>query len=656
MQTLNELGFIRIATVSPEVKVADIEFNKNEIIAQIKIANKKQCQIILFPELAVTSYTCGDLFFQNTLLKKSLAAVEEIALVTEKLGCIVILGAPLVANNMLFNCAFFLANGEIQGIVPKTYIPNTNEFYEKRWFSSEFERISDEISLGNIKIPFGADLVFSIENIPGLKFGVEICEDLWAIEPPSTQLSLSGANIIFNLSASNEVLGKHQYRKQLVISQSARTLSAYIYASAGAGESSTDLCFSGSLLIAENGILLNEGERFNFNSQMEIADIDFEKLNSERLKNSSFAAAPRNKLLREVSIKLKLRKKVDKIDTIISSQNEIKLYRKVSPTPFIPQENDRAAVCKEIFNIQTTALAKRVKHTQSKSILLGVSGGLDSTLALIVAYKTFEMLGLDKKNLIAVTMPGMGTSKRTKSNAEILSKLLGVKILVIPIEKAVKQHFEDIGHSPEQKDIVYENAQARERTQILMDLANKYNGFVLGTGDLSELALGWCTYNGDHISMYGVNSGIPKTLIKYIIEWAAQEEFEKNIADILLDIIETPISPELLPTENGEIVQKTEKEIGDYILNDFFLYYFFRFGFSQEKIQFLAEIAFENQYKASEIKNWLVQFYKRFFTQQFKRSCMPDGVKIGSVSLSPRGDWRMPSDASFGEWVCELQM
>ncbi len=651
MQIHNELGFIRIAAVSPEVKVADITFNKIEIIEQIKIAYKKQCQIVLFPELAVTSYTCGDLFFQNTLLKKSLAAVEEIALVTEKLNCIVILGAPLVANNMLFNCAFVLANGEIQGIVPKTYIPNTNEFYEKRWFSSEFGRISDEIYSGNKKIPFGADLCFSIENISNLKFGVEICEDLWAVEPPSSQLSLTGANLIFNLSASNEVLGKHQYRKQLVISQSARTLSAYIYASAGTGESSTDLCFSGSLLIAENGILLNEGKRFNFNSQMEIADIDFEKLNSERLKNSSFAAAPRNKLFREVSIKLKLRKKVDKIDTIVSSQNKIKLYRKVSPTPFIPQESDRAAVCKEIFNMQSTALAKRIQHTQSKTIVLGVSGGLDSTLALIVAFKTFEMLGLDKKNLIAVTMPGFGTSKRTKTNAEEISKLLGVKLLVIPIEKAVKQHFEDIGHNPELKDIVYENAQARERTQILMDLANKYNGFVLGTGGLSELALGWCTYNGDHISMYGVNSGIPKTLIKYIIEWAALEEFEKNIADILLNIIETPISPELLPTENGEIVQKTEKEIGDYILNDFFLYYFFRFGFSTEKIQFLAEIAFENIYKTSEITNWLTQFYKRFFTQQFKRSCLPDGVKIGSVSLSPRGDWRMPSDASFTEWV-----
>ncbi|HPI21041.1 MAG TPA: NAD(+) synthase [Candidatus Kapabacteria bacterium] len=651
MQKLNELGFIRVAAVSPEVKVADIEFNKNEIIEQLTIANKKQCQLVLFPELAVTSYTCADLFFQNTLLQKSLAAIEEIALFTEKLGCIVILGSPLVANNMLFNCAFVMANGEIKGIVPKTYIPNTNEFYEKRWFSSEFDRISDEFSLENKRIPFGADLCFSIENIPSLKFGVEICEDLWAVEPPSTHLSLTGSNLILNLSASNEVLGKHQYRKQLVISQSARTLSAYVYASSGAGESSTDLCFSGSLLIAENGILLNEGKRFNFNSKMEIADIDFEKLNSERLKNSSFASAPRNKLFREVSIKLKLRKKVDTSDRIISSQNKIKLYRKVSPTPFIPQESDRAAVCKEIFNIQTTALAKRIKHTQSKSIVLGVSGGLDSTLALIVAFKTFELLGLDKKNLIAVTMPGMGTSKRTKSNAEKLSNLLGVNLLVIPIEKAVKQHFEDIGHNPEQKDIVYENAQARERTQILMDLSNKYNGFVLGTGDLSELALGWCTYNGDHISMYGVNSGIPKTLIKYIIEWAAHEEFEKSIANILLDIIETPISPELLPTENGEIVQKTEKEIGDYILNDFFLYYFFRFGFSPEKIQFLAEIAFENKYKTSEIKNWLVQFYKRFFTQQFKRSCLPDGVKIGSVSLSPRGDWRMPSDATFNEWL-----
>lgn len=638
MRKINEMGFVRVAAVSPELKVADIDFNKNEIWRQISLANEKQCQIILFPELAITSYSCADLFYQSYLLEGSLKAIEEIALQNENAGSIVILGAPLFLDNMLFNCAFVLADGEIKGIVPKTYLPNRAEFYEKRWFSSEFQRTRNDILISNKSIPFGADLLFSFSNLPNCKFGIEIGDDFLAVEPPSSQLALTGANLLFNISASPEILNKAKLRKLLVQSHSARTCSAYIYSSAGAGESSTDNCFSGAVLIAENGELLNDGERFSFDSQMEIADIDFEMLNKERMKNSSFFDSPKQKNFRDISFEIKYP------NPPLSKKKEF--FREISPAPFISKEAEIDDFCKEILNIQTTALAKRIKHTQLKNIVLGASGGLDSTYALIIALKSLEKLGLSKKHLIAVTMPGMGTSKLTKNNIVKLAELLEINLLEIPIEKAVKQHFEDIGHNPELKNVVYENAQARERTQILMDLANKHNGFVLGTGDLSELALGWCTFNADHISMYAINSGVPKTMMKRALDWIAKKDFKGETTNVLLDILKTPISPELLPITNDEMPQKTEELIGDYILNDFFLFYFLRFGFSPEKILFLSELAFQDAYSSDENKYWLNQFYRRFFAHQFKRSCMPDGVKVCSVSLSPRADWKMPSDAS----------
>ncbi len=640
---LNKYGYLRIAAASPECKVADIDFNTDRIIEQINIAAKANANLVLFPELSITSYTSADLFFQNLLLTKALESLSKIQEASLLNSITVVVGLPIADSGRLFNCAVMISEGKIKGIVPKTYIPNNNEFYEARWFSSDKDRINDTIIINDEVIPFGADLVFNITNIPNAKIGIEICEDLWAVHPPSSDLALNGANVILNLSASNEYLGKAEYRRDLIRNQSARLNSAYIYSSAGPGESSTDILFSGHCIIAENGSILNESERFKFESNMIISDIDLDKLNSERIKNKTFGRSKPHNSFREISIYLE-----DKFSSQIN--------RTTIKSPFVPTDyTKRAETCKEIFSIQATALTKRLKSINCYSLVLGLSGGLDSTLALLVALEAFRILQIDPKGIHCILMPGFGTTKRTKGNAELLCEHLGVTSRIISIDKAVKQHFADIGHQESDLSIVYENSQARERTQLLMDISNQVNGIVLGTGDLSEIALGWSTYNADHISMYNVNCGVPKTLVKYIVQWCADEKYQTIIASTLTDICNTPISPELLPPdENGNIIQETEKSVGSYILNDFFLYNFFRFNYSPSKLFLLAEIAFGDELSASEIKHWLKMFYTRFFRSQFKRTCVPDGPKIGSVALSPRGDWRMSTDSELTLWINEI--
>lgn len=640
---LSESGMLRLAVVSPELKVADVGFNAGKIILALERAYFEGCSIAIFPELALTGYTCGDLFFQKALLDSVKKYLQEIADYTKDKAITLVVGAPIECSGRLFNTAVFISGGKILGIVPKTYICNSSEYYEKRWFCSAWDLADTSILLNNAEIPIGADLLFQSEDFQELTIGIEICEDLWAVSPPSLSAAIAGANVLLNLSASNEYLGKSKYRKQLVESQSARCIAAYCYSSAGAGESSTDLAFSGHSIIAENGVILAETERFKFDSQLAVCDIDIEKLNNDRMKNSSFGFAEQTGIYRIISFELN--------EAPVKS-----LLRNIPKTPFVPQDDSaRSEVCREIFAIQTIALAKRLKHTNLNNVVIGISGGLDSTLALLVCVKTFDMLQLDRKGIIAITMPGFGTTKRTKSNAVKLSEALGVTIKIIPISKSVILHFKDISHEPSEKSIVYENAQARKRTHILMDIANQVGGIVVGTGDMSELALGWCTYSGDQMSMYGVNSSIPKTLIRYIIEWVSECEFKGLTSKILKDISVTPISPELLPPdEKGNIIQETEKSIGPYILHDFFLYYFLRCGYPPAKILLFAEQAFSGEFTREEISDWLKVFIQRFFSQQFKRSCMPDGVKVGTVALSPRGDWRMPSDAVPEEWLRNL--
>ncbi len=647
---LSEYGFLRIGVSSPEMLVADVGFNTQKTIDAIDQSIEKGCFFLLFPELNLTGYTCGDLFFQQRLLDSARESLTIIAAHSSKTGSTVIVGSPISSFGKLYNCGVVISNGEILGIVPKTYLCNSNEYYEERWFSSEFDRDEEYVTINGKDVPFGADIIFSAENFEELRFGIEICEDMWAVKPPSLDLAVAGTTLICNMSASNEYLGKKSYRLDLVKSQSARCLAALAYSSGGPGESSTDTVFSGHSIIAENGIVLAETERFRFDTQIAYADVDIAKMESERRGNNSFGISIPSDNFRLISF----RQKEAQSDELQSD----KLLRAISPSPFIPADGSkRKDTCSEIFDIQTTALARRLLHTKSKSVVIGVSGGLDSTLALLAAVNTFEKLNLDRKGIIAVSMPGFGTTRRTKSNATELCQKLGVSFREIPIDKSVRQHFKDIGHDADIHDIVYENAQARERTQILMDLANKESGLVIGTGDLSEIALGWSTYGGDHLSMYGVNSGIPKTLVKYIIEWCAGEKFEYDTALILRDIIDTPISPELLPAGKGkDSPQKTEESIGPYQLHDFFLYYIIRWGFSPKKVLLLAGIAFENMYDSDEILKWLKLFYTNFFKNQFKRSCQPDGVKVGSVSLSPRADWRMPSDAAARMWLEELEI
>ncbi len=634
-------GFITVAAAVPSVKVADTEYNVKQIEDFVAQAEGKGVEIIVFPELSITGYSCQDLFLQQLLIEQSEVAVMQLLDFTRKLDIICIVGAPVNISGSLYNCAIVIQHGVIVGMVPKTYLPNYGEFYEKRWFSSSKNLQPTDIRYAGNTVSVVPDPIL-FRTSDNVLFGIEICEDVWAAEPCSNKLTLLGADIIFNLSASDELIGKHDYLMSLLSQQSARTISGYVYSGCGFGESTQDVVYGGNALIFENGTLLAESERFSFKPQLVINQIDVEKLRVERQKNTTFVNCRDNS---DVVIK----------STGVVQMKDFSLMRDINALPFIPSEKDMQHSCNEIFSIQVAGLAKRITHTGCKHLIVGISGGLDSTLALLVCVKTFDKLGMSRKGIVGVTMPGFGTTDRTYNNALSLMESLGVTIREINIAESVKMHFNDIGHDISVHDVTYENGQARERTQILMDLSNQLNGMVIGTGDLSELALGWATYNGDHMSMYGINAGIPKTLIKYLVRSVADSAVDEKSRDTLLDIIDTPISPELIPAEeDGTIKQKTEDLVGPYELHDFFLYYFLRFGFRPSKIYLLARKAFDvADYKDETIKHWLKTFFRRFFSQQFKRSCLPDGPKVGSVSLSPRGDWRMPSDASSALWLKE---
>ncbi len=635
-----KFGFIKIAAAVPTVKVGDCEFNLQQIESIIAQAEGKGVEIIVFPELSLTGYSCQDLFRQHLLLDAAEESVMMLLDFTRQLDIISIIGMPVIVGDLLLNCAVVIQKGQILGIVPKTVIPNYGEFYEKRWFGSAKDIKPTEIRLA------GNTVMVSLEpclfrTCDDVLFGIEICEDLWAPVPPSNQLSLLGADLIFNLSASNDLIGKHDYLKSLISQQSARTITGYVYSGCGFGESTQDVVYGGNALIYENGKLLSEGERFSMKPQMSIMQVDVERLRAEKLARQEF-------------------KESTSTATIINCRSytprDFVLEREVDASPFIPKGEDMNSSCEEILNIQTFGLIKRLVHTGSKRVVIGVSGGLDSTLALLVSVRAFDQLELDRRGIIAVTMPGFGTTDLTYNNALLLMKNLGVTVREISIAKSVMLHFEDIGHDANVHDVTYENSQARERTQILMDLSNQVGGLVVGTGDLSELALGWATYNGDHMSMYGVNAGVPKTLIKYLIMNEIKQYEDDTIRNVLQSVIDTPISPELIPAdEDGNIKQKTEDLVGPYELHDFFLYYFLRFGFRPLKLYVLAQKAFAGKFSDDVIKHWLQTFLRRFFNQQFKRSCLPDGPKVGSVSLSPRGDWRMPSDASNNLWLKEIE-
>ena len=633
-----------MAAAIPQVKVADCIFNTQQIESMIAQAEGKGVEVIVFPELCITGYTCQDLFLQHTLLEQTETAVMMLLDFTRKLDVITIVGLPVIVGDLLLNCAAVIQKGDLLALIPKTYLPNYSEFYEKRWFASSQDLHPTEIRFAGTRITVTREPQL-IRTCDGAILGIEICEDVWAPAPPSNRLALAGADLIFNLSASDELIGKHAYLKSVLAQQSARTITGYIYSSSGFGESTQDVVYGGNALIYENGKLIASAERFSMKPQLIISQIDIERLRTERRTNSTYVNAQRGNV---ASI----------LDAHSITPRDFVMLREIDPHPFIPKSKDMKNSCDEVLNIQVSGLAKRMLHTNSKNVVIGISGGLDSTLALLVCVKTFDKLGLSRKGIIGVTMPGFGTTDRTYHNAIALMESLGVTIKEINIAKSVMQHFEDIGHDPKVHDVTYENAQARERTQILMDLTNKIGGFVVGTGDLSELALGWATYNGDHMSMYGVNASVPKTLIQYLVRYVAEqmEGDDKKGAEVLLDVLDTPISPELTPAdEKGNIKQKTEDLVGPYELHDFFLYYFLRFGFSPRKIFLLAQHAFEGKYDDETIKKWLTTFIRRFFSQQFKRSCLPDGPKVGSVSLSPRGDWRMPSDAMSTLWIEECK-
>lgn len=655
-------GYIKVASAIPNVKVGDCHYNLQEIEQTIVRAEGQHVEVIVFPELSITGYTCQDLFRQQLLLDASEQAVVMLMDFTRQLDIISIVGVPVQVGAILLNCAAVIQKGELLAIIPKTYLPNYNEFYEKRWFASLQDLHTTEVIYAGSRVTVSPQPTI-FHTYTGATFGVELCEDVWAPEPPSTKLTLAGADIVFNLSASDELIGKHTYLCQLLSQQSARTMSGYVYSSSGFGESTQDVVYGGNALIYENGQCIAESERFSFQPQMVVSQIDYEKLRAERRNNTTFVNAQRTGYdegeIRHINCHS------------ITTDTDFSLMREVSPTPFIPKSDDMKASCEEIFNIQVAGLAKRLSHTGCKNVILGISGGLDSTLALLVCIRTFDKLNLSRKGIVGVTMPGFGTTDRTYTNAINLMKSLGVTIREINIRKACVQHFEDIGHDIAIHDVTYENSQARERTQILMDLSNQLSGLVIGTGDLSELALGWATYNGDHMSMYGVNVSIPKTLIRYLVQYVAESpsrvgvttgELDDMARTTLLDVINTPISPELIPADSeGNISQKTEDLVGPYVLHDFFLYYFLRCGFKPAKILMLAKQAFtspdaEYHYEEETIKKWLQTFLRRFFSQQFKRSCLPDGPKVGSVSLSPRGDWRMASDATSSLWINSSKM
>lgn len=639
---MKELGFIRVGAIVNKLALANPLKNADVIIKEIKKAETLGVSIVTTPELSLSGYTCGDLFLQEQLLDDSIKALEQVLNETKDIDIISILGMPLRHDNQLFNCAVVTTKGKILGVIPKTYIPNYQEFYEARWFSSSKELITEEIEILGQLVPITTNILFQDKTLKEATFGIEICEDLWTVNPPSNNHALAGATMIFNLSSSNELIGKQEYRKSLVSSQSARTISAYIYTSSGVMESTSDILFGGASMIYENGSILAENKRFELESNIITADIDVLKLANDRIKNRSFM---KNTNLEEYKII-----KLDIKDNIKELNREYKEY------PFVPSnELERNKRCEEIIEIQSTALARRLIQVGNPKCVIGMSGGLDSTLAFLVIVKAYEKLKRNPKDIIGITMPGFGTTDRTYQNSIDLVKEYGATLKEISIKDAALLHMKDIGLPETDRSVTYENIQARERTQILMDVANMENGLVIGTGDLSELALGWCTYNGDHMSMYAVNTSIPKTLVRYLVAWVKDTTDGKK-KEVLQDILDTPISPELLPPdEAGNILQKTESSIGPYVLHDFYLYHFLRYGATPKKIYTLAKHTFKNSFSKEEIKKWLKVFIRRFFTQQFKRNCIPDGVKVGSISLSPRGDLRMPSDANYETWIKELE-
>ncbi|MGN0853992.1 MAG: NAD(+) synthase [Kiritimatiellia bacterium] len=636
--------FVRVAAAVPCVRPADVAGNLASIRRVYAEAVKSGARAIVFPELCLTGYTCADLFYQPSLLSAAERALGDFIAFVQSMGSIprlIALGLPVRHQGRIFNCAAIISDGGLVGIVPKTYLPSTREFYETRWFASALEATATEVTFCGKTVPFGNDLIF---DTGAAVYGVELCEDMWAANPPSTRLTLRGANVILNLSGSNELIGKTDYRRALVVGQSARCLAAYVYAGAGVGESTTDLVFGGHTLIAENGALLAEGERFVRGEHLTQADVDVGFLEFERTASAAYRQAARIvPPVRRIACGGARDEAADATDST--------LLRRIDPHPFVPAADaDRNARCAEILAIQSTGLATRLAAIGGRDVVVGLSGGLDSALALLVCVEAFDRLGFDRKGIHAFTLPGFGTTRRTKGNAELLCEGLGVPLETIDITPMARQHLKDLGRDESVKDITYENTQARGRTYLLMDKANQLGGLVIGTGDLSEFALGWCTYNGDHMSMYGVNAGVPKTLVRYIVRWYAEERLgEGAAARALVDILATPVSPELLPArEDGTIAQVTEDKVGPYELHDFFLYHFLRRGAAKEKIARLANVAFAGVYAADVIAKWLDVFFMRFYRQQFKRSCMPDGPKVGSLNLSPRGDWRMPSDAVLG--------
>ncbi len=638
---MNNFEYVRVAVAVPVIKVADPLFNAVEIAAITKKAYERKAKVILFPELSITGYTCSDLFNQKTLIAGVENALKILLEETKYLNILISVGMPVKSDNQLFNCAVLLKNGKILGVVPKTFVPNYNEFYEKRWFASSVSRVSSTVKLCGQEVLFNENLLFK-DSLSELCVGIDVCEDLWINIPPSSYHTMYGANLILNLSASNEIIGKPDYRRDIVKIQSAKCITAYAFASAGQTESTTDVVFSGHAMISENGVVLKE-DRFSMESSIIYGDIDIEKLMNDRVKFNTYMGRHEKLNYQYINFELGY------------SENE-DLEREIDPKPFVPSNvEERNKRCKEILNIQATGLYQRMNKIGAKKAIVGISGGLDSTLALLVTVEAMKKLKSPMSSIVAITMPGFGTTSRTYNNAITLMKELGVTTKEISIKEAVIQHFKDINHDIDNHNITYENSQARERTQILMDIANMENGIVVGTGDLSEQALGWATYNGDHMSMYGVNASIPKTLVRYLVKWYADEATTGDIQKALLDVCDTPVSPELLPPDKeGNIAQFTEKAVGSYDLNDFFLYNMIRNGYEPDKIYFLAKKAFKEEFSDEIILETLKKFYRRFFTQQFKRSCMPDGVKVGSVSLSPRGDWRMPSDASYALWLDQL--
>lgn len=632
-------GYIKAAAITPELKVADTKFNTDCICKSIKESCKKGAKVLVFPELCITGYSCGDLFLQELLLKEAMEGLKKAAKATEEADAIVFVGLPVRYKGKLYNAAAALCGGEILGIVPKTYLPNYNEFYEARYFAKGMDE-TVYLDIGEETVPMGRKLLFACDTMKELVIGAEICEDLWAPNPPSVCHALAGATLIVNLSASDEAVGKEIYRRDLVTGQSARLLAGYVYASAGNGESTQDVVYSAHSMIAENGVLLAESKRF-WNETV-YTEIDLLKLLEERRRNNTFEPYERMEEYEEIEFSLK--------------RSRTELTRRIDANPFVPgKKEERDRRCDEILTIQAMGLLGRLRHTKCRCAVVGISGGLDSALALLVAVRAFDWLKLDRANIKAVTMPGFGTTDRTYDNAVNMVKCLGVTFLEVPIKEAVNVHFRDIGQDVSKHDVTYENAQARERTQILMDIANKEGGMVIGTGDMSELALGWATYNGDHMSMYGVNASVPKTLVRHLVRFYADACGDGKLKDVLSDVLDTPVSPELLPPKDGKISQKTEDIVGPYELHDFFLYYMLRFGYSPKKIFRLAKLAFLGVYDSDTIHRWLKNYYTRFFAQQFKRSCLPDGPKVGTIALSPRGDLRMPSDACARIWLDELK-